>query len=338
MPVLTILDVDPCIGENGAKHRTSRYEAMTRRGDGSRLVVRRGQEFYLHLALSRDYDPNTDGISLVFTVDGAERPQYGHGTLVATPVLYPGQRSEASWQAYIDSLHSDFLRLKVRPPPLSLSPVSLSPSTLADRPRPRRDNRQVEDGHRHEEQEHGRGGELHDEEPVLPRVQPLVPRSVGFFRVRKFLLSDPRKPILSARDSEDAVYMEDEEERQEYVMAEDGLIWRGSYNRPRRTVWKYSQFERDILDCALHLMIEVGRVRISARHDPVVIARVLSAAVSMPPPFLERRCSTERVLSKGELAGRQRGGDGQLVQRFRGWHAAHQVARLAEDTPAVLQD
>lgn len=74
--------------------------------------------------------------------------------------------------------------------------------------------------------------------------------------------------------------MEDEEERQEYVMAEDGLIWRGSHNRLRPTVWKYSQFERDILDCALHLMIQVGKVRVSARRDPVVVCRVLSAAVS----------------------------------------------------------
>lgn len=81
--------------------------------------------------------------------------------------------------------------------------------------------------------------------------------------------------------SEDTVYMEDEDKRQEYVMAEDGLIWRGSYNRLRPTVWKYSQFERDILDCALHLMIQVGKVRVSGRNDPVVISRILSAAVNI---------------------------------------------------------
>lgn len=103
--------------------------------------------------------------------------------------------------------------------------------------------------------------------------------------------------LFFSRDSEDAVYMEDEEERQEYVMAEDGLIWRGSYNRLRPTVWKYSQFERDVLDCALHLMIQVGKVRVSARHDPVVVTRVLSAAVSMSPlpfPSSKRRWSIER--------------------------------------------
>lgn len=82
------------------------------------------------------------------------------------------------------------------------------------------------------------------------------------------------------------MYLGNEAERQEYVMAEDGLIWRGSYNRMRRTVWKYSQFERDILDCALYLMIEVGKVRTSGRHDPVVICRMLSAAVSPIQHFL----------------------------------------------------
>lgn len=76
------------------------------------------------------------------------------------------------------------------------------------------------------------------------------------------------------------VYLEGEAERQEYVLAEDGLIWRGSHNRLRPTVWKYAQFERDILDCALHLMNYVGKVRVSGRNDPVVITRCLSAAVS----------------------------------------------------------
>jgi len=82
------------------------------------------------------------------------------------------------------------------------------------------------------------------------------------------------------RFSDDVVYLDGEAERQEYVLAEDGLIWRGSHNRLRPTVWKYAQFERDILDCALHLMNYVGKVRVSGRNDPVIITRCLSAAVS----------------------------------------------------------
>jgi len=87
---------------------------MTRRGRGdkAKLVVRRGQEFYLHLSLSRDYNYSIDGISIVFTLDGIEKPQYGHGTLVATALLNPGEISEAAWQATIAAIEPNFLRIK----------------------------------------------------------------------------------------------------------------------------------------------------------------------------------------------------------------------------------
>ncbi|XP_067007547.1 annulin [Anabrus simplex] len=81
---------------------------------------------------------------------------------------------------------------------------------------------------------------------------------------------------------QDQVYMEGEDLRAEYVMADTGLIWRGSYNRLRPCVWKYAQFEKDILDCTLHLLSKVGNVPISARGDPVRSTRALSAAVNSP--------------------------------------------------------
>lgn len=85
---------------------------MTRQDDRARLVVRRGQEFYLHLSLSRDYNSSIDGISIVFTLDDVERPQHGHGTLVATALLHPGEISEAAWQTTIDARGPNFLRIK----------------------------------------------------------------------------------------------------------------------------------------------------------------------------------------------------------------------------------
>lgn len=62
-------------------------------------------------------------------------------------------------------------------------------------------------------------------------------------------------------------------------MAEDGSIWRGTYNNLQQTSWMFSQFAKDILDCALYLMTEIGKVRITGRNNPVVICRALSAAV-----------------------------------------------------------
>lgn len=85
---------------------------MTRKDDGARLVVRRGQEFYLHLSLSRDYNSSIDGVSIVFTLDDVQRPQYGHGTLVATALLHPGEVSEAAWQTTIEARGENFLRIK----------------------------------------------------------------------------------------------------------------------------------------------------------------------------------------------------------------------------------
>lgn len=94
---------------------------MNHQSDRARLVVRRGQEFYLHLSLSRDYDPSIDGISIVFILDEIQKPQYGHGTLVATALLNPGEISEAAWQTTIDAIEHNFLRIKASPKNLDIT-------------------------------------------------------------------------------------------------------------------------------------------------------------------------------------------------------------------------
>lgn len=52
-----------------------------------------------------------------------------------------------------------------------------------------------------------------------------------------------------------------EDLREEYIMLDTGLIWRGSYNRQRPSIWKYAQYEKDILDCSLYLVSEIGKVK-----------------------------------------------------------------------------
>lgn len=47
----------------------------------------------------------------------------------------------------------------------------------------------------------------------------------------------------------------------------------------RPSIWKLGQFDRDCLECALHIIAYVGRVSPSARGDPVRVSRALSAAV-----------------------------------------------------------
>ncbi|CAG9771686.1 unnamed protein product [Ceutorhynchus assimilis] len=78
----------------------------------------------------------------------------------------------------------------------------------------------------------------------------------------------------------DQVYLKSEEWREESVMNDVGLLFRGTYNRIKPVIWKYDQFETDVLDCSLYLVHAVGNVKAHNRSDPVKITRALAAAVN----------------------------------------------------------
>jgi hypothetical protein len=66
--------------------------------------------------------------------------------------------------------------------------------------------------------------------------------------------------------------MEDEEWKKEYVMADSGLIWRGSHNRMRPCAWNFAQFEKDILECCVYLLSNVGKLTIAGRAGKYILA------------------------------------------------------------------
>ncbi|XP_011689029.1 PREDICTED: annulin-like [Wasmannia auropunctata] len=236
---ISIHNVDFCIKENGKNHRTSRYELMTCQNDRARLVIRRGQEFYLHLNLSYKHNcySSTDKIVIIFALDGV-RPQLGDGTLVAITLCDSRHNySNDFWQAFIDCRGTNFLRIKV------VTSVNA----------------------------------------IIGKWNMNIGTSrKNFSSIGSYTMDHPFYLICNPWCKDDVVYIDNEAERQEYVLMEDGLIWRGTHNRLQPTIWKYAQFERDILDCALYLMNEVGKVRVCGRNDPVIITRCLSAAVNSP--------------------------------------------------------
>ncbi|XP_057325796.1 annulin-like isoform X1 [Microplitis mediator] len=234
-PMLTILRLDPLISDNGEAHNTSRYEIMTREEGDSRLVVRRGQEFFMRLHLNRDYDSDIDGVSIVFSLDGIKKPQYGHGTFMVAPLLNPGEESEDAWHATLYTREAQAIVIKISSP--ANAPIG-------------KWKMEIDTKHK----ESGGAISFNVEEPF-------------------YLLFNPWCP-------EDVVYIEDGAKRHEYVLLDTGLIWRGNRNTISASPWKFGQFERDVLDCALHLMTTVGAVRASSRNDPVVVTRVLTAVVN----------------------------------------------------------
>uniref|UniRef100_A0A8C9P163 Protein-glutamine gamma-glutamyltransferase E n=1 Tax=Spermophilus dauricus TaxID=99837 RepID=A0A8C9P163_SPEDA len=85
---------------------------------------------------------------------------------------------------------------------------------------------------------------------------------------------------------EDDVFLASEEERQEYVLNDSGIIFRGVEKHIRAQGWNYGQFEEDILDICLSILDrspshqDDPATDVSHRHNPIYVTRIISAMVN----------------------------------------------------------
>ncbi|KAM3878477.1 protein-glutamine gamma-glutamyltransferase 2 [Diretmus argenteus] len=86
--------------------------------------------------------------------------------------------------------------------------------------------------------------------------------------------------------SDDWVFLPNEDERQEYVMNEQGVIYKGSGNYIIAMPWDYGQFEEDMVSICLQLLdVNPKHLRdpaddVSARCNPIYVGRVVSAMIN----------------------------------------------------------
>ncbi|XP_076153938.1 protein-glutamine gamma-glutamyltransferase 6-like isoform X1 [Alosa pseudoharengus] len=86
--------------------------------------------------------------------------------------------------------------------------------------------------------------------------------------------------------AEDWVHLPEEAERQEYVMSEQGLIYRGSDSYISPMAWDFGQFEDDVVDICLKLLdmnpkcLKDAVEDFSARCNPIYVGRVVSAMIN----------------------------------------------------------
>ncbi|XP_069506246.1 protein-glutamine gamma-glutamyltransferase E-like [Ambystoma mexicanum] len=86
--------------------------------------------------------------------------------------------------------------------------------------------------------------------------------------------------------TEDVVYMADENERQEYVLNDSGILYMGNEKYVQPFGWNYGQFEDDILNICLELLDLNTNYRTdpvkdySQRSDAIYVGRVISAMVN----------------------------------------------------------
>ncbi|XP_058521955.1 protein 4.2 isoform X2 [Ochotona princeps] len=74
---------------------------------------------------------------------------------------------------------------------------------------------------------------------------------------------------------EDAVFLENEAQRREYVLNQNGLIYLGTADCIQEESWDFGQFERDVMDLSLSLL-RVDK-QVEKWSQPVHVAQVLGA-------------------------------------------------------------
>ncbi|KAK7915679.1 hypothetical protein WMY93_011440 [Mugilogobius chulae] len=86
--------------------------------------------------------------------------------------------------------------------------------------------------------------------------------------------------------TDDWVYMADETERQEYVMNQHGVIFKGSGNYITSMNWDFAQFEENMIPICLtmldlsHKHLKDPADDVSARCNPIYVSRIVSAMIN----------------------------------------------------------
>ncbi|XP_061075097.1 protein-glutamine gamma-glutamyltransferase 2-like [Conger conger] len=152
----------------------------------------------------------------------------------------------------------------------------------------------------------GISGESQSMKPWLAKVKKTEATSVtlsisshDFASIGKYTLSVKTHPDMTEGVSagtfvllfnpwlaEDWVYMANEDERQEYVMEDEGILYQGTSDYIGALAWDYGQFEEDILDICLKLLDlnpkckENAAKDFAARCNPIYVGRVVSAMIN----------------------------------------------------------
>ncbi|KAI1890023.1 hypothetical protein AGOR_G00168950 [Albula goreensis] len=84
----------------------------------------------------------------------------------------------------------------------------------------------------------------------------------------------------------DPVYLPDEEQLQEYILNENGILYQGSWDSIRSLPWNFGQFEKDVVDICFEILdnspaaLKDPETDTANRADPVYVSRTITAMVN----------------------------------------------------------
>ncbi|XP_045927854.1 coagulation factor XIII A chain-like [Micropterus dolomieu] len=85
--------------------------------------------------------------------------------------------------------------------------------------------------------------------------------------------------LFNAWCPEDAVFLGNDAERNEYVLNDNGVIFQGIAEAPTSRNWMYGQFERGVLDACIYIL-DVSRMPIENRGNVIELVRKGSAMIN----------------------------------------------------------
>jgi len=88
--------------------------------------------------------------------------------------------------------------------------------------------------------------------------------------------------IFNPFEKEDPVFMEDDEQRYEYVINDSGKVYTGGYRNVRGRPWIYGQFDDCVLPAAC-VLLEMSGLTHAERGNPVKVVRALATMIRSNP-------------------------------------------------------
>lgn len=208
---------------NKIDHHTDKY-------DNDKLIVRRGQSFYVQIDFNRPYDPRRDLFRVEYVI--GRYPQENKGTYIPVPVV--SELQHGKWGAKVIMNEDRSVRLSIQS----------SPECIV--------------------------GKF--------RMYVAIWTPYGILRTRRNPETDTYI-LFNPWCEEDAVYLDNEKEREEYVLNDIGVIFYGDFNDIKSRSWSYGQFEDGILDACLYVM-DKAQMDLSGRGNPIKVSRVGSAMIN----------------------------------------------------------
>ncbi|XP_066481869.1 coagulation factor XIII A chain [Tiliqua scincoides] len=208
---------------NKQEHHTDKYFNL-------KLIVRRGQPFYMQIHFNRPYNPEKDQFWIEYVI--GRYPQSNKGTYIQVPLVQELQSGK--WGYKINRSEDRYVSLT----------VMSAPNCIV--------------------------GKF--------RMYVAILTDMGIHRTRRNPETDTYI-LFNPWCTEDAVFLDDEAERQEYVLNDLGTIFYGDPTNIRTRSWNFGQYEEGILDACLYLM-DRAQLDLSGRGNPVKISRVGSAVIN----------------------------------------------------------